>query len=240
MEETLFNDFQALPETIKTWLASDHCAIYISEINKKLGIKGNRRSIIPTLTLRLVTQDLAPQDFIQELADNLNVGYPIAKSLTEEIEAKILHPIELGLRRDAGVDIKLIYLEEAGAKPIPPITAAPTPPKPAPTPIIHPTPPSIPPISKVPAPASPIQPITAELPAEEKSAIAPRVIYHERAVEEAPMPVFQAAPTVNKPEIRPVSARIVHYSNLITPLTSPKAENDNPFFDSYIVDLRKI
>jgi hypothetical protein len=250
MEETLFNDFQSLPEAIKTWLASDHCAIYVSEINKKLGLKGNRRRIIPTLVLRLVTQDLEPQDFIKELAGELNVSYPIAKSLTEEIEAKILHPIELGLRRDVGVDIKLIYFEETAEKSIPtaPITPKPSP---APTPSISPFAPVIPPLptdlsakssattealSKKESPSD----ISAK---EEQPAVAPRVIYQERSLENAPTPAFQTPPPAEipapiqpaKPEIKPVSARIVHYSNLITPLVEL---NEDKNFDSFVVDLR--
>lgn len=250
MEETLFNDFQSLPETIKTWLASDHCAIYISEINKKLGLKGSRRSIIPTLVLQLVTQDLIPQDFIKELAENLNVGYPIAKSLTEEIEAKILHPIELGLRRDAGVDIKLIYMEAAAGKPTAPVAplAMEKIPTPAPAPTAEISRPPIPPspaeaLAKEGKPAIslregglPSKPATPAAPAEteEKPAISPRVIYQERSLENPPAPALQAP--IAKPEIKPTSARVVHYNSQITPLN----DNSENLFNSYVVDLRKV
>lgn len=215
---SLAEEFDTLPEAIKTWLASDHATIYVSEINKKLGIKGERRGIIPTLVLRLVTKDLEPRDFIPELAAELNIGQPIAKSLAEEIEAKILHPIELGLRRDAGVDIKLIYLGETAEKTVapaaPPVTGK------IPPPTAEISRPPIPPITKPQLPTAPTAP-------EEKPAISPRIIYRERD--------FQA-----KPEIKPASARIVHYSNLITPLSNSESEmeNNNSFLDSFVVDLR--
>lgn len=103
------DSFKALPESIKDWLGSDLITNYISDINKKLGIKGERRSIIPRLIVRLVAKDLLPQNFIDELAKALNAPPAAAKAIAQEISDKALQPIEIGLRRDTGVDVKTIF-----------------------------------------------------------------------------------------------------------------------------------
>ncbi len=100
--------FQALPEHIKDWASSDSTTFLIAEINNRLGLKEGRRRIIPSLILRLITLNLEPQDFINELANELRIGFQAAKSIAEDIENHILRSIENELRRDAGVDVKLI------------------------------------------------------------------------------------------------------------------------------------
>ncbi len=106
---SLAEAFAALPESIQDWLASEQCTIFISEINKKLGIKNEKRRIVPRLIIRLVLKDLEPGDFINELAAALNMNDQAAKALAQEIEEKIFNPIALGLRQSIGLDIKLIY-----------------------------------------------------------------------------------------------------------------------------------
>ncbi len=78
-------------------------------LNKKLGIKNEKRRIVPRLIIRLVLKDLEPGDFINELAAALNMNDQAAKALAQEIEEKIFNPIALGLRQSIGLDIKLIY-----------------------------------------------------------------------------------------------------------------------------------
>ena len=107
-------NFDALPETIKDWMASDQVTVYISEINKKLGLKGEKRRVIPQLVIRLVLKDLEPTNFISELSQALSMNPQAAKALTQEIEQKIFNPIAQGLRRDVGVDVKLIHLGKSG------------------------------------------------------------------------------------------------------------------------------
>src|SRR3989344_2845497 len=109
LKPSIADSFKVLPESIKDWLGSDLITNYISDINKKLGIKGKKRSIIPRLIVRLVTKDLLPADFIGELAKTLNAPPAAAKAIAQEIFDKTLQPIEIGLRRDTGIDVKTIF-----------------------------------------------------------------------------------------------------------------------------------
>lgn len=103
--------FQSLPESIREWLADENVALFIDEINTKLGndITDLKSEIIPRLILRFCVQDLEPRDFINELSHQLNISFDSAKTLTKEIEEKILKPIEAPLKIDVGVDLKLLY-----------------------------------------------------------------------------------------------------------------------------------
>ena len=101
--------YQSLPEHIRDWISSDTVTFSISETNSRLGLKEWRRRIIPELVLRLIVQDLDPVDFINEISRGLQISFQTAKSIAEEIENKVLKPIETELRRDVGVDVKLIY-----------------------------------------------------------------------------------------------------------------------------------
>src|SRR3989338_2829946 len=107
---------QSLPEHVWDWLTSDAVTLSITEINNRLGFKSERRQIIPSLILKLVTQNLDPMDFINELSHELNIGFQAAKAIAEEIESRVLKPIESELRRDVGVDVKLIYFGNPSAQ----------------------------------------------------------------------------------------------------------------------------
>ncbi len=109
LKESLTETFYALPEAIQSWLASRQATIFISEINKKLGLKEEKRGILPRLIMRLILKDLEPANFINELSAALNMNYQAAKALVQEIEEKIFNPIAAGLKRDVGLDVKLIY-----------------------------------------------------------------------------------------------------------------------------------
>lgn len=122
---------QSLPEHIWDWLTSDAATLSITEINNRLGFKSERRRIIPSLILKLITQSLDPMDFINELSHELNISFQAAKAISEEIESRILKPIEAELRRDVGVDVKLIYFGKPGPRAVAP---TPTPETPAPIP----------------------------------------------------------------------------------------------------------
>src|SRR3989344_4939539 len=107
----LYIAFQSLPDNIKEWLGDENVALEISEINNKLSINllDDRSGVIPHLILRLCVQDIEPRNFINELSHSLNISFESAKTLTKEIEEKILKPIEAPLKIDVGVDLKLLY-----------------------------------------------------------------------------------------------------------------------------------
>ena len=103
--------FTSLPQSVREWLTDENVALFVDEINTKLGfdIDNPQSEIIPHLVLRLCVQDLEPRDFINELSHYLDIGFESAKTLTKEIEERILKPIEAPLKIDVGVDLKLLY-----------------------------------------------------------------------------------------------------------------------------------
>lgn len=134
-KNNIAEQFSALPENVKKWLASEELVFIISEIETKLGISDEKILIIPSLILRLVTQDLEPQKFIQELSKEMRVDFLVAKTITEDIEKNALRPIAAELRDKLGLEVKLIYYGKAGGekertapliKPMPAPTTAPT------------------------------------------------------------------------------------------------------------------
>ena len=135
----LHNAFVALPPRIKGWLSSDQITFLLREISDRLGIGENKVAKISKLILRLAAQDLEPIDFINELAHELDIGFQTAKAIAEDIEKKVLRPIESELRRDVGVDLKLIYFGKPSAQKAEPKIPAAAPltakmPEPAPAP----------------------------------------------------------------------------------------------------------
>jgi len=112
----LHNAFLNLPSRIKEWLSSDQITFLLREITDRLGIGENKVAGISKLILRLAAQDLEPIDFINELAHELDIGFQTAKTIAEDIEKKVLKPIESELRRDVGVDLKLIYFGKPSAQ----------------------------------------------------------------------------------------------------------------------------
>lgn len=109
MLKTLRQKFMSLPEPLRDWLASERVTLAIIEINKRLGLFGILIEIIPTAILRLVVKDLEPKNFIAALIQELDIDTPAAAAIAQEIETKILRPVELPLRNQLGVDIKMIY-----------------------------------------------------------------------------------------------------------------------------------
>ncbi len=107
-------DFDSLPDQIKDWLSSAPVSYFIMDINRRLGFKDNRLAVIPKLIFMLVTKIIKPDEFINELSHELNVSFENAKTITEEIEKNILRPIEISLRSDTDIDIKLFYFGKPG------------------------------------------------------------------------------------------------------------------------------
>ena len=112
--------FISLPQSIREWLIDENTALFVDEINNKLGFNDfsdSRSEIVPHLILRLCVQNLEPRNFINELSHELNISFDSAKILTQEIEEKILKPIEAPLKIDVGVDLKLLYFANPTLRP---------------------------------------------------------------------------------------------------------------------------
>lgn len=103
----------SLSPAIKEWAGSLHTSLQIGEINERLGIETNA---IAKLLFLLIVQELDPLDFINELSYELGVSFQTAKSIAGDIEEKILRPIEAELKKNVGVDSKLIYFGQPGPR----------------------------------------------------------------------------------------------------------------------------
>lgn len=103
--------FQSLPDNIRDWLSDEKVAFLIDEINSRFNftMENDKDEIIPHLILRLCVQDLEPRLFISELSSWLDICLDSAKTLTKELEEKILAPIADSLKTNVGVDLKLLY-----------------------------------------------------------------------------------------------------------------------------------
>lgn len=101
---------QEVPEDIKEWVGSEKITNTIIKLNEKLGLKDDKRRIIPRMLLRLETKDLHPAEFIEEIAHSLDIGMKSANMIAEEIKEKVLEPIEPSLDQ-WGVNIDLIEPE---------------------------------------------------------------------------------------------------------------------------------
>ncbi len=103
-----------LPKEVRTWISSERVTHLVGGINNGLNLKSeDNRRIIPRLILRLVTQDIASQDVIKELSDEFDISPSSARVIAEEIDKRILQPIQKQLFNDVGVDTKLIFLKSS-------------------------------------------------------------------------------------------------------------------------------
>ncbi|MBI1961013.1 MAG: hypothetical protein HYS43_01935 [Candidatus Liptonbacteria bacterium] len=104
--------FDGLPKEIRTWLSSDRATQLVRGISSSLNLtKEESRRIVPRAILRLVTGDLAPQDFIDDVSIDFDISRSSARIIAEEIDKRILKPIDKQLLIDAGIDTKLIFLQ---------------------------------------------------------------------------------------------------------------------------------
>ncbi|MBU6141785.1 hypothetical protein KGO95_01530 [Patescibacteria group bacterium] len=114
--KTFQEKFSLLPDKIKEWLSSEELVYIIGDIETKLGLSDEKVLVIPSLILRLVVQDIEPQDFTNTLSQELGVSSLIAKTIAEEVEKNALRPIEGELRSKTGIETKLIYHPRAAEK----------------------------------------------------------------------------------------------------------------------------
>lgn len=176
-------DFRELPDPVKGWLSSTQITYLVSDLNRRLGFSEEEKMVvIPTLILRLAISDMSPEMFVSELSRLLDISPSAAKALAQEIEEKMLRPIELVLRNELGIDVKLIHfakeasMEQPATMPAAPTAPAPTliaspevahPEESRPTPTSQATQPTSVPIRVAPIPpsipptVSPVQPKAA-------------------------------------------------------------------------------
>lgn len=112
MVETKVLKFEELPTIIQDWISSLRTTYLIMEMNRRYGFKGDQQTAIPYLIYKLITHELDPKEFINELSHRLNISFSAAKGIIHEIEEKVLKPIEMPLRNEIGVDVGLIYSAE--------------------------------------------------------------------------------------------------------------------------------
>lgn len=104
--------FQTLPEPIKNWLVSDNIQNALNEIGGKYNFDLTQDLILSQLFLRLITQDLAPQNLNNELKRELAISDELAAEITKIIDEKILAPISDDLLV-VGLDRKMLYYSSA-------------------------------------------------------------------------------------------------------------------------------
>jgi len=97
----------SVPEEVRGWFGSEKVTRTLMELNERLGLRDEKRSIIPRVLLRLEVRDLPPEDFINTIAEELDIAPMSAKSITHEIKEIILEPIKSSLD-DWEVNIDLI------------------------------------------------------------------------------------------------------------------------------------
>jgi len=104
---------QDVPSSIKSWTGSDKTVRFIANLNEMLGLKQERRRIVPRLILRLIVKDLHPAEFINTLSQELQIGPESARTIAAEVKEHVLLPIQPALD-EWDVDIDLIDTAHAG------------------------------------------------------------------------------------------------------------------------------
>ncbi|MSR73832.1 MAG: hypothetical protein EXS60_02150 [Candidatus Pacebacteria bacterium] len=201
----LYVIFKTLQPEVKEWIASDDTSAIIKAITARFILSEEQERALPILILRLVTQDLPPESFKAELAKETGVDAELAKNITEAIAKEVIEPIAAALRY-GGVNTNLLGFN------------APSPiPQPAEQVVSRPTPaPQAEVATANPAEAAPQKaPVTAQ----------PFILHEEPRTTVTPNATrsFNYSPQVSAGETgavppRVVIERVVHYSQLRTPL----------------------
>jgi hypothetical protein len=235
--KTLREKFELLPEAIRDWLTSERATYITVDINKRFNVPRYALPSIAELITRLAVGDIHPTEIIQELAFDMELSSSAAETLYHEVEEKLLKPIADDLKK-IDIDIHL-------AKIAPATTQAPSAPletlMPAQNPIRinvnKPIPPN-------PALFRENQNVTSEKPStteEPHEDAAPFILHEERSAFTPATPKIQSSVNfdiLRAPRVaaqKPITAkvetpsntfipkaqqeeRVVHYSNLRTPL----------------------
>lgn len=105
--QTLRLKLTAVPQKIRDWFGSEGVFENTKKINEHFQIAGEDRRILPRLLLRLEIQDIEPDYFAGELAEELKIDRDRALTIAAEVRRSILGPIKQDLL-DAGTDISFI------------------------------------------------------------------------------------------------------------------------------------
>lgn len=97
--------FQSLSQPIKEWLTSDRVFEFTGGLNQRLDLDGDGIVLIPRLVTRLVTGGLHPKNFVAELKRQIYLKFPEAQALAKEISDFVLAPVAEKLRKETGMDI---------------------------------------------------------------------------------------------------------------------------------------
>lgn len=103
----LYVIFKTLQPEIKEWIASDDTSAIVKAIAARFILSDDQERKLPVLILRLVTQDLPPESFKAELAKETGVDEGLAKNITEAIAKEVIEPIGAALRY-GGVNTNLL------------------------------------------------------------------------------------------------------------------------------------
>ncbi|MDO8582647.1 MAG: hypothetical protein Q7R63_01505 [bacterium] len=198
----LYVIFKTLQPEIKEWISSDDTSAIIKAIAARFILSDEQERKLPILILRLVTQDLPPESFKAELAKETGADAELAKNITEAIAKEVIEPIGAALRY-SGVNTGLLGFNAPATAPHPASEVMPRP---------------------VPAPQAPVveTSIIQPAPAVESK---PFILHEEprAAAAQSGARSFSYSPqtdtgTENTASPRVVIERVVHYSELRTPL----------------------
>ncbi len=109
MKQTTAIEFNDLAKPIRSWLASARNTDFLIEFNRKLGIDGIQRTILPELVYRIATLNLEPRDLVSEIALQLNLSDSSARIVAQELEKNVFHEVETVLREELGIDISQLH-----------------------------------------------------------------------------------------------------------------------------------
>lgn len=106
----LYIAFKTLSPEIKERLTSDEASNEIDTMSKQYILSTDQEMELPLLLLRLVTQNLPPEQFKSALAEALAIDHALAEKITDALAEKILAPIKQPLQ-SAGVNIDLLKFD---------------------------------------------------------------------------------------------------------------------------------
>ncbi len=208
----LYVIFKTLQPEVKEWIASDDTAAIIKAIAARFVLSDEQERALPILVLRLVTQDLPPESFKAELAKETGADAELAKGVTEAIAKEVIGPVAAALRY-GGIDTNLLGFNAPAA---PAGHAEQAVPRPAPAPQAEVVTPAQAPAPEAPKPATAQPPVASQKPFilhEEPQAAASGSSGANRSFSYSPQ-----TETGTKVPPRVVIERVVHYSQLRTPL----------------------
>ena len=197
---SLYTVFKTLPDEVTTWLTSEQVSAALATLGKQYVLSDEQSLELPFLLLRLVTENIPPEQFVGELSRSTSLPTDTVQRITDEIKTTILTPIEKPLRF-LGIDIALLKF---GAT-----APAATPPSP------------IKPIQKT--SSSTTQPFILH----EEPSFTPTP---QPVLGFTPPPQevgrFTPPPPTTPPKV--IIERVVHYSLLYTPFTQASLQKNRP------------